>query len=741
MKFKLTFLLVLICTFSFAQDNKAKTYKQKSDELKQTIWQSNTDIFASNAVPDKYKGESAVVLGRSFEMQRTSNSKFKFMGLGGGNITKTNRTTVFREKVKINDKAALESFSKLEYEKIVDRTQSFLFSNMKNKAEVFVGVKVIKADGNEQIINTDEEVLLSSNNKDQTAKLAIPGLQIGDIVDYYICTIKLIEGLEDDEANKYFFFLADEYHVLKYSYVFQYNKKVRVNMLCANGAAAPVESSNGGEDIVYTFKGENMPKLKEEVWSSWYKNIPYFTVSSNYRTKLENLGASPLDKFDNKKSILENRLYNYGKTFNAVLYPFDQSPQKKLENKFKAKELKSLPLDSTMKIFYDHWRYNTFFTYDDRNYEMGQRRNYWRAFSRYNAAAACQMLCDMKIPHDLIVTTSKYSNTLENVFDDTDFDVLLRINGSKPLYMAFERFNTRFNELPSYYEGQKALILTPTRHSAKEYTFTSVEATLPVSAAEHNKIDESLVVNFPTDMQTISVKRNVKQQGHMRLADQLGLLLMEDTDAEMTKMLGGEEMKKRTTSYNVKQTYNNLMTSIADARKAVKDNFSEEIRVQYDQAPKELSTYKIVNSGVTNTQPFEYETTFTMDGFVKRAGSNYIFNVGKLIGTINKFEQKDRTRETDIVMPSARTLNYQIAFDVPSGYDIKGLADLNTELTNKIGTFKVTSSSNANKVTLNVSRKYAVSSAPKGKWNELLALLDAAYDFTEKKVLFEKTGK
>jgi len=740
MKFKISLFFLLINTVTlFAQ--KKQDYKQKSEELRKSIWQSNTDIFASNDVPDELKAESAVILARSFEMQRESSSKFKFMVITATNISNTNKTSIYREKVKINDKASLESFSKLEYEKVINKTQSLLFMSVKNKTEVFVGVKMIKPDGKEVIINTDEEVLLSTNNKNQTAKLAIPGLQVGDILDYYICTIKNIEGTQEEEDNKYFFFLADEYPVLKYQYNFQYNKRVNVTTLSANGAPKLTESSNAAGDKIYTLKGVNMPKIKEEIWTSWMKNTPYFTISSNFKTKMERMVSLPTDNFDPKKSILENRLYNYGKTFNVSIFPYDNTPQKKTESIFKSKELKTLPLDSTMKVFYNHWKYNTFFSYGENSYDMGQKRNFRAAYSRYNASFACQMLCDMKIPHDLVITTSKYANSLENVFEDNDFDVLIRLNAEKPLYMAFDRFNTNFNELPSYYEGQKAFILTPTRHSAREYTFAKTETTLPKHIAEDHKTEEFITASFlPNDMQTLSISRNVKQRGFMRLSDQLSLLLAEDVDNELTKLLAGEELKKRISGMNVKRTHENIIASMGDARKTEKQNFTDEIKNQYQQDPKDIIDYKIINSAITNANPFEFKSTFTMDGFLKKAGSNYIFNVGKLIGTIVKLEDKDRTRQSDIVMPAARTLNYHIEFEIPAGYTLKGLSDLNANVKSEMGAFKVSTATSDKKIIIEVSRVYEQSFAPKEKWDSVLQLIDAAYEFADKKVLLEKAS-
>lgn len=739
MKFKISLFFLLINTcILFAQ--KKQDYKQKSEELRKTIWQSNNDIFSSNNIPEEYKTESAVVLARSFDTQRQSSTKWKFTGLAVANVGSTSKNSLYREKVKINDKAALEAFSKLEYEKVINRTQSMLFSSIKNKTEVFVGVKLIKPNGEEVLINADEEVLLSTNTKNQTAKLAIPGLQIGDIIDYYIYTVKIVEdGGEKD--NRYLFFLADEYPVLNYNYVFQYNKTVDVITLNANGAPKFAETSNADGDKIYTLKGSNMRKFKDEIWSSSYRQLPYFAISSSFKTSVQKAYASPRDKFDPKKSNLDNYVTNFETTVNPYLYPFNKDIQKKMEAKFKSKGLKTLPVDSTMKFFYNLWKYSTFFSYDDDRYEMGATRNYATVYSQYSAAFNSQMLYNMDIPFDLLITSSKYSNSLDNAFEQEDFDVLIRINGPKPIYMVFDKFNTAFGELPYYYEGQRAIVLTPKKTQYKLFNFTKSETTLPVSSPEENVLIENLKIKLtPTDKQIINVERNVKETGYMKIGDQLDLLLIDDADKEFTQLLSGDEMKKRVSGNNTRKTYQNILTSIADAKKAEKQSFIDEIKTQYNQEPKELNSFSIVNSALTNSKPFEFNTAFTIDGFVKKAGSNYILAIGKFIGAVSKIEEKHRVRETDIIMPAARTINYQIEFEIPEGYNVKGLESLNTNKQNEMGSFNVKTSTQGNKIKVDVTRIYTISTAPKEKWSSLIELMDTAYDFSEQKVLLEKAN-
>ena len=68
----------------------------------------------------------------------------------------------------------------------------FLYDS--DKTTSFVGVKVIKPNGTLTEINADDIVLIKDETKEKKAKLAIPDLQPGDIIDYFIATEKFVDN-------------------------------------------------------------------------------------------------------------------------------------------------------------------------------------------------------------------------------------------------------------------------------------------------------------------------------------------------------------------------------------------------------------------------------------------------------------------------------------------------------------------------------------------------------------------
>lgn len=135
------------------------------------------DEFKTTAVPDKWKNESAVIIGQKTE--------YLFTRLASGR----NYTTIVRineyihKRIRLQDKNALEKFS----------TFNYVTMGKDGRAEY----KIIKANGKEEAVDMKTAV---EDEKDidpiykpifyslniQSQKIAIPNLEVGDIIDYTI---------------------------------------------------------------------------------------------------------------------------------------------------------------------------------------------------------------------------------------------------------------------------------------------------------------------------------------------------------------------------------------------------------------------------------------------------------------------------------------------------------------------------------------------------------------------------
>ena len=709
----------------FAQQN--IPYAEKAAQIQKDVWGNPVPEFKATAVPAGMSNESAVILARSFNLQRTTKPRLKFMLMGAGVAMRTAKLSTFHERVKINDKAALDEFSTLEYQKKLDNTTSFLFNKIVNVSDTYIGVKIIKPNGSENIVNTGEEVLLKNEQKDQKGKLAIPGLQVGDIVDYYISNASMTETDNSYRDNDNLLLLTDQHPILYYSIDFQFSKKVNVQYICANGAPKFQESNNENDDLLLSIKGKNLPKYQSQLWTSPLRQYPYVEVGS----------TSDRDK---SGSRLDALTIAYESLFHEMS-GFDAAVGRTKEFFGSRKNLKNAPLDSLVKVLYDEWKYQIFAGYSADELQEVNELNYRTMKSTYASILMSMMLKELDVDNSVLLVAPRNANSLDNAFNMEDVDAMVVINTAKPIYLGFDDIVTHFNEIPARFQGEEGIQIFPTRHNAMRYTFESSRLTLPVVQADRNVEAEDLQVSFlPNDAQKLKINRTVSETGELRHIDQKLLIPVADVDEGYRKLVNGDELTKRLKEdQRTKKMTEDFNSAFAKQKADMVKNFTTEIKEVYDQDPEQVQDTKIVNPAIENTDPaFVFSESFVMNNLVKKAGNNYIIDAGKLVGTFTKLEDKDRKRTMDVYMPCARTFKYNIALTVPPGYTVKGMQEMTVKKTNKTGSFSSTATVNGNTLTIFVYRVYNNNFEKAADWPLVAELVDAASNFGSQKILLQK---
>ena len=124
---------------------------------------------------------------------------------------------------------------------------------------------------------------------------------------------------------------------------------------------------------------------------------------------------------------------------------------------------------------------------------------------------------------------------------------------------------------------------------------------------------------------------------------------------------------------------------------------------------------------------------------ISKAGRNYIFEMGKLIGDQIKLDQNElATRQTNIWIPFARTIDNNIVLNIPAGYTVDGLEDLNIKVDNESGAFISTAKLEGNKLLITTQKLYKKNFDKKELWPNYIAFLEPAYKFSQSKIVLKK---
>jgi hypothetical protein len=130
---------------------------------------------------------------------------------------------------------------------------------------------------------------------------------------------------------------------------------------------------------------------------------------------------------------------------------------------------------------------------------------------------------------------------------------------------------------------------------------------------------------------------------------------------------------------------------------------------------------------------------FRLKKLVSKAGRNYIFDVGKLIGDQIKLEQSElEKREMDIWIPNARAIENNITIIIPASYTVDGFQELNTSVDNESGAFISTAKIEGDKLIISTRKVYKKNFDKKELWPNYVAFLEAGYKFSQAKVVLKK---
>ena len=101
-------------------------------------------------------------------------------------------------------------------------------------------------------------------------------------------------------------------------------------------------------------------------------------------------------------------------------------------------------------------------------------------------------------------------------------------------------------------------------------------------------------------------------------------------------------------------------------------------------------------------------------------------------------DSAQRTRNMDVYNPYARTVRIEMSLEVPEGYTVEGLEELNKSLKNSAGSFTTSLKMQGNTVNIVTEKVYVSARYPAKDWAQLLEIMDAAADWTNAKLLLRK---
>lgn len=293
------------------------------------------------------------------------------------------------------------------------------------------------------------------------------------------------------------------------------------------------------------------------------------------------------------------------------------------------------------------------------------------------------------------------------------------------------------HEIPARYQGRQA-ILEPDKKKAKKLK-TKAERehfNLPAGTADDNQNITTIQADIDNTLLTVS--RNEYRTGTQKEYMQSALVKLEDVDAAYRRLLS---IDKEFAEEVGKKYADDLREAFRKGREQEKEDYKWEIDFYHGENAKELLGYQMQCLGNRpDSAAFIYNVRYTMDGYIRKAGPNYVLSAGRLIGEQTQIEGKERKRSTDIYMSAPRTFQWNITVNLPEGYKAapEGVEKLNVKVENECGAFIAKAVTENGKLVLNILKRYNHKTEPAANWEKLLQIQDASKAYEALSVVLKK---
>lgn len=675
------------------------------------VWNDGDADFTTSAVPEKWKEESGVIIAQK--------TKFSF----DKDASKLAVYEITRRRIKLNDRDAVNSYSSV----------YFRIGSSQDGA----GIKVIKSTGVVQDVSLRNAVYVEdpsdvpgtfqpyigkantyydkSKSRVIYYKIAIPDLDPGDIIDYGTIfyddnTVKKMSFIEFDPI---YYVCTREYPVISQKFEIDTDDKSFVNSKSTMGA--PLFKETGNSNVDYSWEDRNREKLSDTRWVNRFVELPMVKFQIVF-SKVENKSDLFIgDKGELKQNISPEEL---AKKMNLQYNRLDGSSYYSLAKAY------------LKQIGYADMKEDDFI---QKTYYVLRHMAFYRAngySSELFASCFTQCLDLRKIPYDLIVTTPSTLTKPENIIFRTEPEWMVRVK---------DKFVFNATIFSNPYDFREEFLNTPAYIISLGKNPTATPIMLPASKPEENVTTNTITASIDTASRNMIV---VQQKAMTGLSKQFyniqGLVYTNALDDDH-RSYGGEDDVRGSMKGAILDNYEE---KLRERKKEDKTNKLEYMKKALDDDYSNIDTYSefVLNSdGRTwRKQELNYTNKFTLTDMVKIAGDNLLINVPGLIGDQLFITQDDRKREVDAFMGFPRSLRNVINFTIPAGYKVVGIQNLNMNIDNEAGNFAVQASVEGNTLNILVRKIYKQMTVKKENWNKLVEMLDAAFNFSQKKVLLKK---
>lgn len=685
--------------------------------------------FADNNIPDKWKKESAVIMGysRSVLFDRKSS---------GGFFTRKERSLYFLEKVRfkirLNDNNSVQAFSEI-------------YFRYGAKEDGFIA-RIIKPDGTVANVDLKNAVGIETGNNipeffqsffDQIAwsqyqyyKVPVANLEPGDILEYITTTKSKLDVTSSGyiEFEPSYEVCSKKYPVKHNEIVFETDDKAFFKSLSLNGAPQFVKENSAEKNFFrYVFTDKNRDVEKDINFVSPFLQYPLVKFQVIYSNSDQAKGALIGEKGELKKEFSKEELArkaweDYEMVSESPLYDGPPSVQAFINAcwaELKKSGAKDLPAEQYINQAYYLVRNKILF------------RNQYLSDKKF-AHIFGSLLFQRDIKSDLIITIGNNIGKLKEVLFAQEIRYIIKVGNQ--LYFNVTDYSNPGDLAENLLDNEAYIISAPAKKGGQQEI---KPFTLPGTSAADNTAEITITTELSPAMNSLLVARTSSYKGIHKAKNIHNALRFTPYIFDDYKNYNGNSPTDNMKSREAEDYYNSIQALKEEYKKQKPEFVKESLQSEYNQRVSNVH-FNLINDGRTQEKStLVFKEGYELTDFVRKAGKKYMVNLAGLIGSQLQIKKEERERKYDIDVHYPRAFNWTINFKIPDSYTVEGLTELNKTVENEAGGFSIAAKESNGTVVITISKIYKAKIISKARWNDMLAFIDAAYNSTFRYILLK----
>lgn len=695
-------LMLTICLFEAWAGLDKKFYAKTA----KAVWAKDMPQFNPQAdlSAPVFADQQGVFIARYIGLEADYDMNYSAAKRAHFGIDRSNATRaryLRRNMVKLNSMEAVEKYTEFTVdtpEKITKTGYTLL------DVKPAFGARIFKPDGSVVEIDMSEAYTMGKDGEDEKYKIAIPGLAVGDILDYFYYTESFLDEISLPEIMVQ---TMASYPTRNLTVDIRVAPELSVEYGAYNGLSKTKMFRDGDKNRL-TFEIENIEAFYDDTpLIAEARQLPFIDIYVlNSTSRIEYVPSSA-------------RSGGMRRTNTAYLLSDIASRLKD------TKVDRFLVADAAQLV--KEWK---------KNHPGASQRELadvvWQAV-RYIALTTDKKISDHEMSlmfrQTLAETGSEYTGCVgvvtsrKNVpvkdlahFTDADYMVMA---GDTCYFSTGDMFYLP-GEIPAHYSGESYYVFNgePSNPNLQQ---TAVEGRLPQGKAPDNTLAiVSKVAVDPSDPEKLGVATEVTMTGSMKRFAK-GIIPYYELMDEIAAFFGKKykaDKKTDTQEYEEKS----------------KDGVEDLARQIWDDDKAAVISFDITEKGCTTDRPdVKINISGSVTGAVENAGEKMIVNVGRLNGEQTAYEGHERKRTVSVIRNNPERYDNTILFEIPAGYEIMPgtIEDLTRSVVTPEGSFNTQAKIEGNTLKLQIVERYPKTVSTIAGWSDILKVNDAANEFSK----------